>query len=341
MKPNVRLITSTAFPLETIFCLWEASRNNDPIPSVQEVAELRQTNPTFDAKVKKLFSDVLNSGIPVAENLTFTFLLEGVSIALREQMVRHRIGAKVGDRLGCDIVPDLADSTWWSQSMRILDMGAFANAAAYDVPASIEGNSTHATHRLGSVSVQDVYRGQMHSAQEAYQQLVEAGVPMEDARNVIPLAATHRISWTLNLAALKHIIGKRGCWILQLGIWEPIILGMVEELAKIDPIFRDLIAPPCIKGGKFAGCCFKLDNERRIEGEDEIPPCALYLEQHLDEALQAVVRCKNDGENAAWQPRPDGPGFETSDPQKMSRYHSMCVQYAHLWGRNVQTGEKV
>ncbi len=337
MKPTVRLMTHTAFPLETIYCLWEASRHNGLIPYPEDVAESRKDDPAFDAEVRKLFTDVLHSGIPVAENVSFTFLLEDISIALREQLVRHRIGVKAGERLGCDIAPDLADSTFWSQSMRILDMGAFASAGRYDLPDSIAGNHTHCAQRLGSVGVYDVYVGALHGAEEAYRQLVEAGVPMEDARNVIPLAATHRISWTLNLAALKHIIGKRGCWILQLGIWEPIITGMVEELAKIDPIFRDLISPPCVKGNKFTGCCFKLDNERRIDGEDEIPPCALYLHQHGDEACRAAAASKS----PTWSPRPDGPGWETSDPVKQARFDKMAVRYGHLWGRNVSTGVKV
>lgn len=334
MKPTVTLLSHTTNPLETVYTLWEASRHNDAVLTPPEVALARVKYPEWDEKVRKLFSDVLNSGIPVAENVSFTFLLEGVSIALREQLVRHRIGVHVGPRVGCDIAPDLADSTWWSQSMRILDMGAFASNGAYDVPASIDGNDTPLREGL---TAEAGYHDVMKYSQDVYAKLVEAGVPMEDARNVIPLAATHRISWTLNLAALKHIIGKRGCWILQLGIWEPIIVGMVNELAtKIDPIFRDLIAPPCIKGGKFTGCCFKLDNERRIDGEDEIPPCSLYLHHHEGEALAAVAAAKKPVWNV-W----DGPGFRTDDLQKQARYVRMKKQYAALWGRDADTGAKL
>lgn len=342
MKPTVQLITHTNYPLETIYLLWEASRHNQQIMTAQAVAEKRKEDPAFDAKIRKLFTDVLNSGIPVAENISFTFLLENVSIALREQMVRHRIGVRVGDRVGCDHVPDLADSTWWSQSMRILDMGSFASDGAYDVPDTIQGNQATAHYTLGPVNVEDAYRGAMHNAGQVYKELVAAGVPAEDARNVIPLGATHRISWTLNLAALKHIIGKRGCWILQLGVWEPVIRGMVDRLAEwVDPIFRDLIAPPCIKGDKFAGCCFKLDNERRIDGEDSIPPCSLYLNHHADEALQTVRRGDTDGERTVWQPWADGPGFRTDDLAKQARYVRMKGEYRALWGRDPDTGDKL
>jgi len=339
MKPTVRLISHTQYPLETLYLLWEASRHNRNIGTAQAVANARQADAGFDKQVRDLFSQIINAGIPVAENVSFSFLLENVSIALREQLVRHRIGVHVGPRIGCDIVPDLADSTFWSQSMRILDMGRFADDKGYDTPDTIDGRICEPKWMSQEKApARAIYEQHMAASQDAYTRLVKAGVPMEDARNVIPLGATHRISWTLNLAALKHIVGKRGCWILQLGVWEPIIKGMIEALAtEIDPIFRDLIAPPCIKGGKFAGCCFMLDNGRRVAGEDEIPPCSLYLNHHADDAL----RVNRETPGSTWKPRPDGPGFECADETKTDRYDSMKRQYATLWGRNAETGEKL
>lgn len=325
---EVKLISHTQAPIQTICRAWEASRNNDLMKPIVD------REPTEDEVA--LFQQVIGSKIPVAEMVDFVFLLEGVSISLREQMVRHRIGVKVGDRIGMDIVPDLADSSWWSQSMRILDLREFATEGRYDVPESVRQN--HKAYKL--------YHEAVAAMQRSYSKLADLGIPLEDARNVIPLAATHRIVWKLNLASLMHIVGKRGCWILQLGLWEPVIRGMVKVLAEsIHPVFRRLIDPPCIKKDKFSGCLFCLDNERRIQGEDEIPPCPLYLNNHAQEAIACSVAASD----PAWKIRArqrtisDVRNVEvtTSDLHRNERFSSMKDKYERLWGRDVWTGEKV
>ena len=313
---KVTLLSYTDRPIETLNAVWQASRDNEPVE-------------TGNSDVS-LFQKVVASKIPVAEMIDFVFLLEGVSITLREQMVRHRIGVKVGDRIGADIAPNLADSTWWSQSMRILDMGSFAANGDYSIPDTVADKP----------AALDIYNGAMKVIEQAYRTMVAAGVPMEDARNVIPLAAEHRIVWKLNLAALGHIVGKRGCWILQLGVWGEVIKGMVEELAtKVHPVFRDLIAPPCINNDKFTGCLFKLDNQRRIDGEDEIPPCPLYLTKHHDDAVQAQA----DAPAPVWQYDLIGesPEWVCRDEKKTARMERMREEYRDLWQRDVETGERL
>lgn len=372
MDPTVRLLTWSQYPLETLYSVWEASRNNDPVPDPHTVPR---------APARELFLKIVDAGIPVAENIHFCFLLEGVSIALREQLVRHRIGQKHGDRLGADIVPDLADSTWWAQSMRILDMGTFAAEGRYLIPESADdtamaGNwdrpcSSCVVGQVGKCSEcggtgrvksppktrRKFYEEQMGWAASAYRRMIAAGMPMEDARNIIPLAACHRLTWSINLAALKHVVGKRGCWILQLGMWRPIIEGMVNELAtRIDPAFRQLIAPPCIRGGRFDGCKFKLDNERRIAGEDAIPPCSLYLGQHEDEALSLAPRVTVEGQEVPnawgkqysraageelWACNAEAVGGAEEAARREQRMVAMMGAYGSLWGRNPCTGEMV
>lgn len=275
MKPKITLINPPTHVLETIWILWQASKVDGPVPL--DVEEVRQTVP--QAELEKLFWSVLAQHIPVAEHINFVFMLEGVSVSLREQMVRHRIGTHVGDRVGVDIVPDLADSTWWSQSMRIQDMGKFAEQGMYRVPESLEGKTVRDIYRRTDMPAENLYHQTMEMIQESYVTLVNAGVPMEDARELIPLGAQHRISWGLNLQALLHILGKRGCWILQLGIWGPVIHGMVDELAKkVHPMFARIVAPPCIDGNdKFKSCTYQEENRRRMTGDDKLPPCPLWL----------------------------------------------------------------
>lgn len=269
--PKVTLLSWTNNPVETVHAVWEASKGEDALLDPAAVAAEAKADPDYKATVQALFLKILEQRIPIAEHVNFVFMLEGVSVSFREQMVRHRIGTCASpERLGLDIVPDLAKSSWWSQSMRIQSMERYATDGAYRKPDSVYGNPRAVA----------IYEQAVHSAQNAYAALVAAGVPMEDARDVIPLGATHRISWSLNLAALLHVVGERSCWILQYGLWGPIIRGMVDELErKVDPLFRLIVAPPCVEKASdtFKGCVYRLENERRAEGLDAHHPCPLYL----------------------------------------------------------------
>lgn len=307
MTPTVKLISWTKNPIQTVYCLWQESKSNDPIPKPEEV------DPN-DPEVLKVFEGVVNSHIPVSDFLNFVFVLENISISFREQMVRHRVGNKFGARLGVDIVPELNDSSFWGQSMRILDMGEFHAESRFRVPESLNGKIAEYSGIQFPAEV--YYKAMMGHIEEAYNILIKAGVPMEDARELIPLGATHRFSWNLNLTAIKHVIGKRSCWIPQMGLWEPIIMGMVEELAtKVHPIFRDLVRPPCISGNKFKECVYKIDNERRISREDETLPCPLYLHYYQP--------------SKGWPP----------NKWNALEFHKRRITYQRFWGRDPYTWE--
>lgn len=317
MQTKITLVDWPRYPIETVYYLWESARNNEPIPwgGPGSIQQLCNVNEDFKKKVRTTFEKVIDSSIPIAENLNFTFLLEGVSISFREQMVRHKIGVKVGERLGVDMFPDIHDSTWWVQSMRVLDMTKFAQDDLFRMPESI------ASHP--KPEVREAYIDQMHEIAATYAFLLEQGVPIEDAREVIPLGAQHRLSWTLNLSALMHVCKKRSCWIPQIGTWGPVIEGMVNELAeKVDPYFRKVVTPPCIKNENFVGCVYKLDNERRVLREDPLLPCPLYL-------------CQEDNKK-----RPTATIKETratfGEP-----YKKLEDSFRKLWGRDTTTGQLI
>lgn len=272
--PKVTLLTWTQDPLETIYSVWDQSKTKKPLMTTAEVKEKVPRE-----EVEKLFRAVVAQHIPVGEHINFVFILENISVSWREQAVRHRIGTKASpERIGSDIVmmdalPDLSDSSWWSQSMRIEDMSDFCTRGAFRLPETVEAAGGR---------VRGIYEAAMINAQAAYKDLVAAGIPMEDAREVIPLGTQHRMSWSLNMSALQHIVGKRGCWILQLGIWGPVIMGMVEELAtKVHPIFREVVTPPCIRDDNFTGCVYHEEVRRRYTGDDKLPPCPLHLAHHV------------------------------------------------------------
>ena len=321
-EPKVTLITdlSTPNPIRGLYQIWQASKTEEELDWIVHLSEMSDARD--GAAIEGLFRAIIAQEIPCAAMVQFVFMLENVSVSWREQAVRHKIGAVVDDRIGFDIVPDLATSNYWSQSMRIQDMGHFAANGAYRRPPILDEWKHGDDDLLRALA--NRFDDHMFVTQNLYRDLVEAGMQMEDAREIIPLGAQHRISWALNLQTLMRIVGKRGCWILQLGLWGPIIEGMINELAdKVHPIFRELVTPPCVKRGtdEWTGCVFHEENRRRVTGEDQMPLCPLYREHEMtNEEIQ------------------DHADRESSS---MRNYRlERTAQYQTFWGRDPYSGER-
>lgn len=319
-QPKVTLVTHTHLPLETVYSVWQASKNEEPLMLPEEVKEKVPAE-----EIQKLFRAVIAQRIPIGEHVDFVFMIENVSVSWREQAVRHRIGTKpsperVGiDHVHLDVIPDLADSSWWSQSMRIQDMSRFAEREAYRLPQTVIDAGDDAVL---------MFKSAMSSVASSYRKLVEMGVPMEDARELIPLGAQHRISWKLNIGALQHIAAKRGCWILQLGIWGPVIMGMIKELTtKVHPIFSELVTPPCLNGDTYNGCVFQEEVRRRYSGDDKLPPCPLHFHHEVARGTDG-----SDTYKPAVQELFSVPMADTM--------RSRAEDYRTFWGRDPYTGKR-
>lgn len=318
-EPSVQLVSHTKDPLETVFSIWDQSKSTGPVKTTDQVK--RERTPE---EIRQLFRAIAGQRIPVADHLDFIFVLSDVTVAFREQMVRHRVGTlpsaeRVGVDMEFEIVPEKTTSSWWSQSMVIQDMGDFADRSSYVVPESVHGRAD-TDELIAKIDAVNLY------IQEAYKFMTERGIPREDARMFIPLGALHRISWKLNMSALIHIVSKRACWILQLSYWGPIIRGIINELAdKVDPVFRELVNPPCITTNpngesRFGGCAFMEENRRRTSGEDEMPPCPLHLHHHQERSEADVMA--DDGLNEA------------------KEFRRKLPLYREFWGRDPFTGER-
>jgi hypothetical protein len=337
----------------------------------------------FRKEFDEVTQKIILEGIPCAENLQFTFAIENLPIFAREQMVRHRIGVKFDDRLGVDIIPDLADSSWWSQTMRVIDMGSFYEDGQWFEPESVSSHRgillrcSNPDHMFGCscggttsyAQAQEIYRMHIQNSQEAYNDLVKLGIPREDARNVLPMAMSHRLTWNLNLSALKHIIGKRTCWIAQFGVWEQIVSGMVQELVKVDPVFGKIVNPPCIKGDTWVSCPFNHTNVTRVQGSDPFPPCPLWLTHNSREARNTVLNYQEENDrDSCWVPldmlhphrpelgdaervyppqdsdRPGGfpgspAGWVTLSQKEAAQMEEGREVFCRFWNRDVDTGE--
>lgn len=380
-KPvSARLLTYPHYPLETLFLIWEQSKHNRPIPTPFQVSLILGKENTsefnspalgefvagygtleqFKAHYQEVVSKILREDVPCEEEIWFVFLIEDLPVALREQMYRHKVGTQVGPRIGFDIVPDLTESSFWAQSHRVLDMSHFFNEKQYFIPESIKKNRKMTSMVIGELDrggvdgsppewgpldleVEEVFNHVLKTCQTGYAALVEAGIPPEDARNVLPFAVTHRTTWAINLKALAHVIGKRSCWLMQRGMWERLIASMVEELCvNVDPCFRFLVEPPCFKAGAFQACPFPQSNNERIIGLDPNPPCPLYLSKHAEEARDVSENCFSRLSRApAWQPAHGPEGWITNAADQNTRMGLERRAFQRLWRRDVDSGEPV
>lgn len=139
----------------------------------------------------RLFRHITRSGhTSTLEHITYTFAVEGVSRSLLAQLTRHR---------------QLSFSV---QSQRYVRFGSGDKSGGMDyvTPPSIEGKFTDSN---GGLTGEEVFEGFMTTAQAYYDELRSMGVPPEDARFVLPNAASCNLVMTLNLRALLEFYGKR------------------------------------------------------------------------------------------------------------------------------------
>ena len=178
-------------------------------------SELMET--MSDERVRSVLSTILGSGhSSTLEHASYTFAVDGVSRALTHQLVRHRI------------------ASFNQQSQRYVK---FTDGLATIKPESISA----------SPNASAVFEEAVEAAIGAYEKLLAAGIPAEDARYLLPNAAETKIVITMNVRELLHFFSLRCCNRAQ---WE--IRDMAHrmlELAKPTApyVFLDAGAP-CVRG---------------------------------------------------------------------------------------------
>ncbi len=204
----------------------------------------RALNGDFDPlKMQKLISGVIESGHgSTIEHVVFTFAISGVSRTLSHQLVRHRAGVAFDQ-----------------QSQRYVKF----KGAATMLPTTIAE---------GDPDLRGRYETQVDGALGLYGEMVEAGVPGEDARFVFPNATRTNLVMTTNLRALIHMSGLRLCTMAQ---WEIRRLFQLirHEIFSVSPFLGSFLAPKCVP----LGYCDEMGNR------DEHCP----IRPHKDRVLEA------------------------------------------------------
>ncbi len=165
------------------------------------------------------------------EHASFTFGIEGVSRALTHQLVRHRL------------------ASFSQQSQRYVAFKEFP----FVTPPSLQAHP----------ELQERFEQAVQDLGKVYQELLEAGIPAEDARYLLPNACETKIVVTMNARELRHFFQLRCCNRAQ---WEIHDLAdrMLALVAKVAPALFAQAGPGCVSGpcpeGKMS--CGKLSEVR-------------------------------------------------------------------------------
>jgi len=178
-----------------------------------------------EEKMLNLVKKVLSSGHhSTVEHCQFVFAISGVSRACTHQLVRHR------------------HMSFSQKSQRyVTEKGEFE----YVTPKTIEKSDLN-----------EEYKDMMKTISDFYAKMVEAGIPAEDARAVLPNAATSSLVVSLNLRELMHLAQLRLCTNAQLEI-RTLVRRMCDAVLKEEPWLKEYLVPKCeIKGycDEIRGC---------------------------------------------------------------------------------------
>ena len=183
----------------------------NPIETISTIASIcYDSDPKDPMKlVKHLYKNGHHS---VFEHIYFTFKIEGISRACSHQLVRHR------------------HCSFTQRSQRYCSEDGFLAI----MPKSIFIND----------EAHEVYQEGLHSIDDMYTSLQEAGISNEDARMILPNACATSLYLSCNLRELIHIANERLCIRAQ----GEIRYLVKEMVALVDPDLQFMLVPKCESG---------------------------------------------------------------------------------------------
>lgn len=184
-----------------------------------DIFERATTGQVATDKQQDLIRRVIESGHgSTIEHIVFTFAISGVTRTLSHQLVRHRAGVAFDQ-----------------QSQRYLNY----KRPSYMVPGSLAD---------APPELREKFTADMDDSLAFYGEMLEAGIPGEDARFVMPNATRTNLIMTANLRSLIHMSGLRLCTMAQ---WEIRRLFQLirHEVFSVSPFLGSFLAPKCVPLG--------------------------------------------------------------------------------------------
>jgi len=220
MPLEVILIDWARDPLVKLYAAYRTCYS--PKTPAEVWAEIRDGTVAREA-VREFIAERLKTGhASPLEQVVFWFGISGVSRSLSHQFVRHRIGISFEQqsqryvRYREDRLEYIRPKTWDSAGL----------GGEYD-------------RLMGEIT-------------RVYRQALDAGIPAEDARFVLPNATPTNFQVMVNFTELLHIADLRLCWRAQWEIRRMVAL-MRREIVKAVPELGGQLQPKC--GERRMGYC--------------------------------------------------------------------------------------
>ncbi len=210
-KPIVNLISKPENMLKTVYTACRTCYSADYPINIY--------NSTDDTeKMLKLIERVISSGhYSTIEHIQISFAIANVSRACTHQLVRHR------------------HMSFSQKSQRyVKEKGQFD----YLIPPTIDKNP----------ELKQKFIDFMGEISNIYQEFVDAGIPAEDARAVLPNATATSMVASLNLRELIHLANLRLCSRAQFEI-RMLVKGMCDALVAEEPWLKPYLVAKCDRYG--------------------------------------------------------------------------------------------
>ncbi|MGC8873416.1 MAG: FAD-dependent thymidylate synthase [Chloroflexia bacterium] len=207
---DVRVLAYTPDPLRV---LYTAARTCYSPLRPSELWEDAVPREQMERLVQRVFESGHHS---VLEHVSFTFALEGLSRSCSHQLVRHRLAS-------------------YSQQSQRYVKGPFS----YVVPPSWR-RAGEGWYRRFEEAMAEMGR--------LYEEALEAGIPPEDARFILPQAVTTHLTMTMNLRELMHAVGLRTCVRAQWEIRE-LFEAVRGAVVEVEPFFGTFLQVKCERLG--------------------------------------------------------------------------------------------
>jgi len=175
------------------------------------------------------------------EFVDYVFEITGVTRAFTHQLVRTRTGS------------------YAQEAMRVIDATGFEHL----VPPSVVDGDPYAGHVWGAI---------MRDIDGAYKNLVDAGVPRQDARGVLPTNVLTNITAKFNLRTLAAMSELRLCTRTQ-GEYQDVFREMRRLVCEVHPWAEEFINVFCVN---HAHCAFPRYGEAECPVYEAVTPNAAF-----------------------------------------------------------------
>ncbi len=210
-KPQVKLISKPDNIIKTVYTACRTCYSADTPLNIFD-------KDVDEEKMLNLIKRVVGSGhYSTVEHIQVSFAISNISRACTHQLVRHR------------------HMSFSQKSQRyVQEKGQFE----YLIPYTIEKNE----------ELKAKFDEFMGEISKKYLEFVEAGIPAEDARAVLPNACSTSMVVSTNLRELIHVANLRLCTRAQLEI-RLLVQGMCNALIAEEPWLKEFLVPKCERLG--------------------------------------------------------------------------------------------